>query len=284
MRCRKPLAPFAFLTLIVFLALPLRAEEPASAPSAPPAKMTLTIDGKPIPPTNGTVAGVWFFADFDGEKQSQLLLLGHENAGPGGLPNYRLAADLAPGEKVELTVPAAAGKEITFDSYFDSYPAPDKTAVSASVADGLSKLTLFWAGPADNIVITRPFFPAKSDPGTMSVTLADCRAGGEPVSLDPRRRVIDVNPIPVSPNMTPYLTDALIEWDWRMQDGIETPREPRTFRQAIEKRLPQVRAMIADLAENAETDEEETLFASFEEEYAALFRSTSASSALLVGA
>ena len=262
MRRSKPLAPFALLALIVFLAFPLRAEEPASAPSAPPAKMTLTIDGKPILPTNGTVAGVWFFADFDGEKQSQLLLLGHENAGPDGKPNYRLAADLAPGEKVELTVPAAAGKEITFDSY----PAPRKTAVSASVADGLSKLTLFWTGPADNIVISRPLFPVKSDPTSLSVTLAGFRAGGEPVSLDPQRRVIDVNPIAVSPDMTPYLTDTLIEWDWRMQDGIETPREPRTFRQAIEKRLPQIRAMLADLAENAETDGEETLFASFEEE------------------
>ena len=61
----KSLARFAFLTFVVLLAFPLRAAEPASAPSAPPAKMTLTIDGKPILPTNGTVAGVWFFADFD---------------------------------------------------------------------------------------------------------------------------------------------------------------------------------------------------------------------------
>ena len=48
MRSNLKLAiPFA-LALIVFLAFPLRAEEPAPAPSAPPAKMTLTIDGEEL--------------------------------------------------------------------------------------------------------------------------------------------------------------------------------------------------------------------------------------------
>ena len=98
MRPNHNLAISIILIIFAFAAIPLRADEPA--PAAAPAKMTLTIDGKPIPPTNGTVAGVWFFADFSGEKKTQLLLLGHANAGPDGQPNYRLAADLAPLKKI----------------------------------------------------------------------------------------------------------------------------------------------------------------------------------------
>ena len=237
-----------FLLALVFPAAALRAEEPAAPPAA---KMTLTIDGKPILPTNGTVAGVWFFADFDGEKQTQLLLLGHENAGPGGQPDYRLAIDLAPNEKVELTVPAAAGEKIIYACSFN-------TGISGRSNTGPS-------GQYDSDYDTASNTFTLSADQPLCFTLDDFRAGGRPLSLDPERRAIGVGPIPVSPNMAPYIAESLIEWDWRMQDGIGTPREPRTFRQAIEKRLPQIRAMLADLAENAETDEEENLFASFED-------------------
>ena len=254
----KPLARFAFLTFVVFLAFPLRAEEPASAPSAPPAKMTLTIDGKPIPPTNGTVAGVWFFADFDGEKQSQLLLLGHENAGPSGKPNYRLYADLVPGEEVAFDFAAAQGIDFRRDG-------GEGVTVGLRPEGGRMRLTL------------------RAETAPAFIKLSEFTSAGTPVSLDPERRVIDVNPIPTSPNMTPRLTEQLIEWDWRMQDGIETPRECRTFRQAIAKRLPQCEAMLADQAENAETDEEAAQFEKFEKECAGIAARYNALGAAPVG-
>ena len=41
-------------------------------------------------------------------------------------------------------------------------------------------------------------------------------------------------PPPVLPALRPALERQLIEWDWRMQDGIGTPREPRSWSQAIQ--------------------------------------------------
>jgi len=42
-------------------------------------------------------------------------------------------------------------------------------------------------------------------------------------------------PPPITPALRPAIEDALIEWDWRMQDGIGTPREPSTWRDACEE-------------------------------------------------
>ena len=44
-------------------------------------------------------------------------------------------------------------------------------------------------------------------------------------------------PPPVLPNLRPAIEQALIEWDWRMQDGIGTSREPRTWAEAIANAL-----------------------------------------------
>lgn len=47
----------------------------------------------------------------------------------------------------------------------------------------------------------------------------------------------DTIPPPALPNMRASIEQELIEWDWRMQDGIGTEREPRTWQQAIQKTL-----------------------------------------------
>jgi len=56
-------------------------------------------------------------------------------------------------------------------------------------------------------------------------------------------------PPPVAPNLRPSIEGELIEWDWRMQDGIGTPREPRTWRQAIEATFERGDALIGALVE-----------------------------------
>ena len=44
-------------------------------------------------------------------------------------------------------------------------------------------------------------------------------------------------PPPVLPPMRPPVEEALIEWDWRMQDGIGTPRVPDTYSSAVGRTL-----------------------------------------------
>ena len=58
-----------------------------------------------------------------------------------------------------------------------------------------------------------------------------CRMLARP--LAPVRAPFDAGPVKGSPPLAPAIADALVEWDWRMQDGIGTPREPRTFAEAV---------------------------------------------------
>ena len=54
-------------------------------------------------------------------------------------------------------------------------------------------------------------------------------------------------PAPVLPPLRAPMEQALIEWDWRMQDGIGTPREPVTYAAAVERTLARGRLLVADL-------------------------------------
>jgi len=154
-------------------------------------KATVEINGKPVLPSHGTVAGVWFFHDpVLGEDSSQLLLLGF--AAP--TPKYRVVAALNNGDTVRINPPNHP--PITFEA-----------------KDG------------------RKTFSTEST-----------------LPLDPVRRPWSLLPVDCSPNLHPHLEAALIAHDWRLQDGIDTPLEQRTFREAIERMIPQVQALVDDLA------------------------------------
>ena len=52
-------------------------------------------------------------------------------------------------------------------------------------------------------------------------------------SLVPERAPFDAGPVKGSPPLARAVAGALVEWDWRLQDGIGTPREPHTFADAV---------------------------------------------------
>jgi hypothetical protein len=52
------------------------------------------------------------------------------------------------------------------------------------------------------------------------------------------------------PALRPAIEQQLIEWDWRMQDGIGAAREPRTWQQAIENVLQRGDQLVEDLAKS----------------------------------
>lgn len=58
---------------------------------------------------------------------------------------------------------------------------------------------------------------------------------------------LGLDPPPVSPPMHSSVEAALIEWDWRMQDGIGTQREPRTYPQAVQTTLERGQKLIENL-------------------------------------
>ena len=54
-------------------------------------------------------------------------------------------------------------------------------------------------------------------------------------------------PPPVLPPLRPAIEEALVEWDWRMQDGIGTERAASTYAAAIERTLDRGQTLIEDL-------------------------------------
>jgi len=54
-------------------------------------------------------------------------------------------------------------------------------------------------------------------------------------------------PPPELPTPHPAIQKAMIEWDWRMQDGLDTPRCPSTLAEAIQNCLDRGDLLVADL-------------------------------------
>lgn len=181
-----------------------------------PLPVSLSINGKPVLPAPGSVAGVWFYAV--GDAAAQVLLTGHSSV-PG---SWRMTASLNAGNEVRLHFP-------------EEESAPGSLRFQTRT---LSPLGPRCRVEADSLLIKALSAPA-------AVRLNHFRIGDDPVVLVPERRPFSREPVPVSPDPHPAIADALVEWDWRMQDGIQTPREPRTYRQAIEKLVRQTDALVA---------------------------------------
>lgn len=255
--------------------------------------------------------------DAEQARQSQALLLGHDRAGIAQRPEWRFVADLAAGEGIALRLPApGAGRlrcrvrsvspadakfELTIAEPSDD---PNETKDAITVTEAAEDVEL-GIRHADGPVLFRL---VSNDTRRVVVTLDRFERGkddgsAEAVSLDPARRpqpsmkcdspdgfealtdeerakifVSAGETVECFPDLTEPLQNELVEWDWRLQDGIGTPNEPRTYLQAVEKRLPQLSAFWNDFIETAEGSDEipderldrfarrlEELTASFEE-------------------
>lgn len=78
------------------------------------------------------------------------------------------------------------------------------------------------------------------------LVLAD---GGQQVPIPVAATPADANrfPPPELPALHEAIEEALIEWDWRMQDGLGTPRKPATMQAAIARTLDRGGRLLADL-------------------------------------
>jgi predicted esterase len=178
-------------------------------------RVSLAINGKPVMPAPGSAAGVWFYSD--GARGAQVLLTGHAGV-PG---SWRMTASLDSGDEVRLSIIPNGTERVSFN------PEPLSPAVLRC-----------WA--ETNALVIK----AGSGPGAVRLTqfmFQDC-----PASFVPERRPFSRSRVMPSPDLRPPIAEALVEWDWRMQDGIQTPREPRSYRQAVEKLVRQTHALVAE--------------------------------------
>lgn len=65
-----------------------------------------------------------------------------------------------------------------------------------------------------------------------------------PVPLRPAPLPASDGPIPTMRTLHPAIEQAMIEWDWRMQDGISTPRAASTYSAAVERTLGRGQALL----------------------------------------
>ena len=189
------------------------------APSAKPARASVTLNGKPLPPAHGTTAGVWFYAD--GATGAQALLTGHGTVPDG----WRLTASLNAGDTVRIALDPGAVplSDIRFHT------------------ETLSKVSLTCQAESNAVTI-------RATAGAGAVRLTGLTSGGKPLTLMPERLAFSREPVACSPDPHPLIAEALTEWDWRMQDGIGTPREARTYAQAAERLLGRMAAANMDPA------------------------------------
>ncbi len=200
-----------------------------AAPACRPARVTIALNGTPLLPTHATAAGVWFYTESgvgenrqsaigNGEIPAQMLLTGH-----GTVPDsWGLTAALRAGDefRVRLDAGAAAG-ELRFKAETLSGNAP------SCRTDG------------GDLVI-------RATAGAGAVRLTGLTGGGVPLTCVPQRRPFSLDPVACSPDPLPAIAETLIEWDWRLQDGIGSPREPRTYAHAAERLLSRMAAAELD--------------------------------------
>ena len=182
-----------------------------------PVRVSVAINGKPIPPAPGSTTGIWFYADE--ATGGQLLLTGHA-AVPG---SWRMTAALNTGDEVRFAF------------------VPDRAELGKIKfrAEALSPAALLCSAETNALVIK-----AISTPG--AVRLTRLAFDDAPACFAPDRRPFSRGQVMASPDPHPAIAAALVEWDWGMQDGIQTPRESRTHRQAIEKVIRQTDALVAE--------------------------------------
>jgi predicted esterase len=198
-----------------------------NAPVCKLAGLSISLNARPLTPAHGSASGVWFYSGGESGNvgsetlnaqhstlNAQVLLTGHGTV-PGG---WRLTAELNKGDELRLRL--APGllplKDIRF------------------TAETLSGAAPTCLTEAHDVVIRAQSRGA--------LRLAGLTSAGKPLTLVPQRRPFSREPVACSPDPLPAIADALVEWDWSMQDGIGTPREPRTYAQATERLLSRMAA------------------------------------------
>jgi len=244
--------PFCFrwrLAALLPACLFLTSAASAGEAAKPPAETIVALDGKPLLPTHGTTAGFWLFAADEG---AQLAVMGH--------PPRRAVASLDRGRRIAIRVPLgpiARRCEATL-RVFQLGDSPVEVTMqwaSGSGApvrlDGAQAVTLRLAlDPAASGSELCIEVAAPQGPTSLRLDGLQLNDGKTPVDVpwhlqEPVYPQSD--PVACSAAFRPAIEQAMIEWDWRMQDGIGTPREPRTYAQAVAATLARGDRLLEDL-------------------------------------
>ena len=207
--------------------------------------MSILFNGESAPPPSLPVCGFSLIAKDDGP---QIALMEPANT---------LLACVRTGETIDIIIPVhASQKSITVTAEAELVFG-ESTAVCLSLDDanlckrvlegGISKLTVTSQGKDDGLNI---ILRTKALQGESAVRWRKIQyQNGRKLFTIPLqfRSTEEVLPLPEFPTPRSAIEQALIEWDWRMQDGIETDRNPSAWPDAIERILRLGDELILDL-------------------------------------
>ncbi len=155
------------------------------------------------------------------------------------VPVINAAAGIVAQAEVEVVQGEAAQVVFSFDDTGmpQEIVAGDAELLRAQVEkplqDGRLRMTTI-AGPGESVVRWRRI---------RLVGGGDTRS----ISVMPASPATEIFPPPELPALRPGMEWVLVEWDWRMRDGIETEREAVPFVRAIARTLQQGSALMAGL-------------------------------------
>ena len=217
----------------------------AAAPEFGPCR--ITFGGKPAPPPSASVCGFSLVAAAHGPQVAVMAPAGRLLAAAGqgetvevaiavrgltGPFGVKARATIAQGDQAEATLsvgqpgktqPAAVRGTVQLEATGQATGQEVVVRLIAAATAGAAAvewhdLQLLWGGQSLAIPLT-------------------AAGGGKSTPLPP----------PVLPEMKPPIEEALIEWDWRMQDGIGTEKVPSTYAEAVGRTLARGDLLIRDL-------------------------------------
>jgi cytochrome c553 len=231
----------AALSLLAILLLPAVL---AAAPTFAPVEVSL--DGRPAPPPSASACGFSLVADGDGPQV----------AFTTGPPQCLAAA--RKGESVFVTV-VVRGVEGPFAVAADVERMHGHGAAVALSVDDRETRRVLSANAEEPLAVSREAGAAEARIRLVVIGLdGDAGVRWRNLRLTTGRDRIDVPLVlapapsgpgapPVLPAYRPAIEQALVEWDWRMQDGIGTGREPSTCAAAVDQTLRRGDRLLAGL-------------------------------------
>jgi hypothetical protein len=239
----------------------------------------ITLGQSPAPPPSSDICGLSFVAGESGPQVAVIERLGM------ALVAARMEAESA--EPVAIEVP------------LEGVTGPATVTADAQLIEGKgATVTLSTAGGTDTETLREgvAHLKATCEPkrpiGSISLSVSPVegevlvRWGNVRLRVGDREfpvplRVSTPDPgngaPPTAPPMRPAMQRALIEWDWRMQDGIDTPRAPSTYAKAIQRALDRGDVLLRRLKRSGvDLSAQSAAWSSLKAEFAAVVGAASA--------
>ena len=227
--------------------------------------------GTAAPPPSSAVCGFSLIAEWSGPQVASLgrdafavcIREGEDVA--VGIPIINATAEVM--AQAEVAVLKGESAHVVFS--FDGAGTPQEIVAGDAALlqvrmdspsqDGLLRLTTI-GGPGETVVRWRRIRLFQGE-------------DAQPIPAMPAPPATEIFPPPPLPALRPGMEWVLVEWDWRMRDGIETEREPVPFVRAIARTLQQGNDLIASLDETSgRLDETLQSWRTLEQTFAELIR------------